>query len=153
MHSFLLLLHSWLRWPALLLLLYALYRAYAGLAGRKGFTPADRQALLWALTALHVQFVIGLALYLISPWVKPFLMDMAGAMKDKVARYWGLEHILGNLLAVIVITIAYSRAKRATLDSAKFRIAAIGFSLGLLILLVNIPWPFREAIGRPWFRF
>ncbi|CAN0486723.1 unnamed protein product, partial [Laminaria digitata] len=33
----------------------------------------------------------------------------------------------------------------------KFKVAAIGFTFGLLIMLAAIPWPFREGIGRALF--
>ena len=54
------------------------------------------------------------------------------------------------LIAIVLITIGYSRSKRATDAVAKQRLIGIFYGLGLLLILASIPWPFRIA-GAGWF--
>ncbi len=76
---------------------------------------------------------------------------MGEAMKDSVMRFWMVEHIFGMVIGIALITIGRIAAKKATEDKAKFKKIAVYFSIGLLIILATIPWPFREFLGRGWF--
>ena len=64
-------------------------------------------------------------------------------MSDKLYRFYTVEHISGMLVAIVLITIGYSRSKRALDASTKQRLIAIFYGLGLLLVLAMIPWPFR----------
>lgn len=44
-------------------------------------------------------------------------------MKNAVSRLYGLEHPLMMLIAIALITIGYSKAKRAIEDRLKFKSA------------------------------
>ncbi len=76
---------------------------------------------------------------------------MGAAMKDTAARFWVVEHIFGMVVGIALITIGRVAAKKAADDKAKFKKIAVYFTLGLLIILATIPWPFREAVARGWF--
>jgi hypothetical protein len=56
------------------------------------------------------------------------------------------------LIAVAVISIGSSSAKRKNTDQAKFKTIAIWFTIGLLIVLGSIPWPFSPLVSRPYWR-
>lgn len=73
-------------------------------------------------------------------------MGFSAVMKDSAARFWAVEHIAGMLIAVILITIGRGKAKVLNYKAATWL-----FLLALIIILVTVPWPFREGIGRPWF--
>lgn len=98
----------------------------------------------------HIQLLAGLILYLISDIVKTGLSDMGGAMKDPALRFWTVEHILGMVIAIALITLGRMGLKKADNDISKHKNIAIYFLIGLFILLISIPWPF-SAISRPWF--
>lgn len=55
-------------------------------------------------------------------------------------------------LAVAVISIGSGKAKREIKDAGKFKIMAIWFAVGLLIILSSVPWPFSPFTSRPYFR-
>lgn len=129
--------HSGLRWIALLLLVASVITALQKWQGQSGYTDGNRKLYLFTLISVHLQLVIGLILYFISPKVD-FSM-----MSDKVYRFYTVEHITGMLIAIILITIGYSRSKRATDALTKQRLVAIFYGIGLLIILAMIPWPFR----------
>jgi heme A synthase len=59
-------------------------------------------------------------------------------MKDKLTRYWTVEHITGMLIAVVLITIARSTSKRMTDDVAKHKRLFIFNLIALVIIVATI---------------
>jgi hypothetical protein len=55
------------------------------------------------------------------------------------------------LVAIIIAQVGRIISKKRTIDEQKFKIGAVYFIISLLIILLSIPWPFRENIGRGWF--
>ncbi len=151
MYAILLRSHSGLRWIVLAFVLAAIFRAFTNMSSGK-FTALDDKLSLFSLISAHIQLLLGLTLYFISPVVEVALADgMGAAMKDTAARFWVVEHIFGMVVGIALITIGRIAAKKATEDNAKFKKIAVYFTIGLLIILATIPWPFREAVGRGWF--
>lgn len=130
--------HSGLRWIALVLLVAAVVVAIGKWQGRSGYTDGNRKLYLFTLIAVHTQLIIGLILYVISPKVNFSLIS------DKLYRFYTVEHTAGMLIAIVLITIGYSRSKRTTDAIAKQRLIGIFYGIGLLLILVSIPWPFRN---------
>lgn len=151
MYEILLRSHSGLRWILLILVLGAIFRAFTNMSSGK-FTALDDKLSLFSLITAHVQLLLGLGLYFISPFVKAAMeAGMGVAMKDSVMRFWLIEHIFGMVIGITLITVGRIAAKKATEDKAKFKKIAVYFSIALLIILATIPWPFREILGRGWF--
>jgi hypothetical protein len=67
-------------------------------------------------------------------------------MKDAATRFFAVEHFAGMLIAIILITIARGKAK-----VFNYKASSLLYLIALIIILVSIPWPFREGISRPWF--
>ncbi len=61
--------HSGLRWLLLFFLLYAIWNAYSKMKGGKSYLISDKKISLNALLITHVQLLLGLVLYFISPKV------------------------------------------------------------------------------------
>ncbi len=151
MYNILLRSHSGLRWVILALVLGAIFRAFTNISSGK-FTPLDDKLTLFSLISAHIQLLLGLGLYFISPWVEKAMANgMGAAMKDSVDRFWAVEHIFGMVIGIALITIGRIASKKAVTDTEKFKKVAVYFSIGLLIILATIPWPFREHLGRGWF--
>ncbi|WP_242929087.1 hypothetical protein [Pontibacter vulgaris] len=130
--------HSYMTYLVLLGLIISLGNAIAGLAGNKPFTDKDRKLSLLGLIPAHLQWVLGVVLYFLSPLGAA---NFSGeAMKDSVSRLYILEHPLTMIIAVVLITIGFSRAKRLTDDNKRFKSIAIFFGIALLLILVRIPW-------------
>lgn len=152
LYSFLDHAHSGLRWIALLLLVAAVFKAINGRLGKKTYLPGDRKLATFTVISVHLQLVIGLVLYFISPTVAEALNDFGAAMKNSTLRFYGLEHLVGMLVAIVFITIGSASAKRAQDDATKHKRIAIWFGLGLILIVAMIPWPFRAVgIARGWF--
>ena len=94
-----------------------------------------------ALVFSHVQFVIGLVLIFVSPAMEAAkAAGMGAVMKDSQLRLVLIEHPLTNLIALTIITIGWSKHKRALEDSRKFKNIAFLYGIGLLLLLSRIPY-------------
>ncbi|MFA5667859.1 MAG: cytochrome B [Balneolaceae bacterium] len=138
--------HSGLRWIVLILLVLAVLKSLAGWLGNKEYTKVDRKLSVYTFMTMNVQFIIGLVLYSISPKV----LFTADTMGNSMVRFYTVEHITLMIIAIIVISIGYSKAKKATENLAKHKNTAIMFGIGLLLILAAIPWPFR-GLGAGWF--
>lgn len=152
MYNILLRSHSGLRWVLLALVLTAIFRSFSGISSGKKFEALDDRLSLFSLISAHIQLLLGLTLYFISPLVEAAMeVGMGAAMKETALRFWLVEHIFGMIIGIVLITIGRIAAKKAASDKEKFKKIAIYFSVGLLIILATIPWPFREVLGRGWF--
>ncbi|MFN8154759.1 MAG: cytochrome b [Bacteroidia bacterium] len=144
--------HSLLRWVLLLLLITVVIKALQGRSGGKTFGPGDKKLSLFTLISAHLQLVMGLFLYMISPTVQQALANMGATMKDSINRFWAVEHISMMILSIALLTIGHIKAKKAASDQDKFKAQALYFTIALLLILISIPWPFREVgAGRNWF--
>lgn len=129
-------LHSGWRYVALLLIILALISAFSGWFGKNNYTEGNRKLNLFTLIAFHVQALIGIILYFVSPKVR--LDDMAMAMKDSISRYWTVEHILMMIIAVVLITIGHSKSKKTTVSLQKHKSIAIFYTLAIIIVIVAV---------------
>ena len=152
MYLTLLALHSLVRWFVLISLLYAIYRSYSGWFSGKVFSKTDNAVRHWTATIAHIQFMIGITLYFLSPVVDYFLKNFSQALHLREIRFFGMEHSFMMLLAVAIISIGSANAKRKVDDRDKFKTMAIWFTVGLLVILSSIPWSFSPLVSRPSFR-
>ena len=151
MYSLLLFLHSCLRWIVLLTGLFALARAIAGARGRRPWTPSDGTPGLLFIISCDLQFLIGLALYLVfSPIIQAAFVNVGAAMRTPGTRFFVADHAAGMIVAIVLAHVGRVRSKKARTDEARFKGAAIFYGLALVIILGLIPWPGMPA-GRPLF--
>ena len=136
MYTFIQKFHSGWAYLALLLLVIAVVNSFLGMSSKKEFTTKDRKIAMFGLIATHIQLVVGLILYFVSPLGSAVF----GQMKDAALRLTSLEHPLTNIIAITLITIGWSKHKKATTNEAKFKSIAIFFGLGLVLILIRIPW-------------
>jgi hypothetical protein len=152
MYGALLVVHSLVRWPVVILGLLAAARAVAGWFGRKPWTATDNSLGLWFSIALDIQFLLGFALYLfLSPFTTEAFQDFGAAMRNAPLRFWAVEHIGLMLVAVILVHVGRVSTRRAGDATARHRRAAVFSLLVLLAILAAIPWP-GTANGRPLLR-
>lgn len=145
-------LHSFLRWVALLLIAASFIRSLIGFFRKRAFSTVDNKLSLFSVIISHIQLIIGIVLYFISPIVSAALADFGGAMKEPVLRFWAIEHISVMLIAIVLITMGRSLSKRTADELSKHKKIAIFFGLGLILILSRIPWPFMQiGEGRGWF--
>ena len=136
MYNFIQKFHSGWAYLALLLLVIAVINSLIGLFSKNEFLPKDRKIALFGLIAIHIQLTIGFFLYFQSP----LGFSSLGQMKDAALRLTSLEHPLINIIAVILITIGWSKHKKLTTSETKFKTVSIYYGLGLALILIRIPW-------------
>ena len=125
----------------MLILILATFNALIKFFGKKEFHAKDFRISLFTLIVSHIQLLIGLILYFVSPRLSLFSeMGMGEIMKDAVNRLYLIEHPLINILAVVLITIGYSKHKKKLTSVSKFKIIAIFFTIALVLFLSRIPW-------------
>ena len=140
--------HSILRYVVLFFLIMSIVRSKT----RKGdFDSNLKKPALFTLISAHIQLLIGLGLYFSSAIVKIGMSDMGAAMKDKMMRFWTVEHSLGMIIAIVLITMGYSSAKKLTTDEAKSKKIFTFYVIALVLIFASIPWPFRGEIARALF--
>jgi hypothetical protein len=153
MYQGLLHLHNLLRWVILLLAVIAIVKAYTGMTSRKPFTNGDRKVGLFLMISAHLTFLIGLYQWVAGDWGLKSIQNlgMGDVMKNSVYRFWAIEHFIGMLIAIILITVGRGVSKKNISDKAKHTKTFWYYLVALIIILVTVPWPFREGIGRPLF--
>jgi NADH:ubiquinone oxidoreductase subunit 2 (subunit N) len=125
------------------LLVYAIFNA---LRKKDFYAKSDRLVNMFAMVSLHIQLVIGLILYFTS--VKVSFVE--GWMKNQLLRFYGMEHILLMIIAIVLVTIGHAKAKRASEPSKKHKTILLFYAIGLILIIASIPWPFRQ-LGAGWF--
>jgi len=123
--------HSGFRYVVLILLIAALIVAFSGWLGNKTYTNNNRKMYLFAMISAHIQLLLGLFLYFVSPNVS---FDMAVSMKDASLRYWTVEHLVMMIIAIVLITIGHSKSKKMLNDAAKHKSVAVFTASHLLSL-------------------
>ncbi len=152
MYQALLAMHSLVRWAVLIFLLFAIARAWLGWRRDQPFSRTDNSLRHWTATILHIQLLLGITLYTISPLIRYFLSSFSTAVHQRDVRFFGMEHSTVMLAAVIVATIGSMKAKREPVDRKKHKIIAVLFTIALLLILSSVPWSFSPLASRPNYR-
>lgn len=132
-------LHSGIAYLALLALIIVIVLMLIGALSNRNFTERDRKIAMIAFIFAHIQLLVGLILYFVSP-LGFALLRSGEAMSDPVARLTALEHPLINIIAIIVISIGYIRSKKLTVSRSQFRSIYMTYAIGLVLILSRIPW-------------
>lgn len=137
MYTFLNSAHSGLRWLVLLSILSALIFSLINIK-KSGIEKPQKMAYLFSLVFCHIQLLIGIVLYFISPKV-----NFENTFSNPASRFFTVEHTIGMLLAIALITIGYSKSKK----SQRHKTIFIFYLFAFVIILASIPWPFRTELG------
>lgn len=150
MYTIVLILHSWLRWFALIAVFGVLLAAIRGkVQGEQSI--ADRWGM-FAMMALDLQMLLGLLLYLVvSPNMAEIRAHFGEAMRTPQLRFWAVEHLTAMLVAVVVAHVGRVLARKARTTDAKRRRLLACFGVAAVTMLLGTPWPGMPA-GRPLFR-
>lgn len=134
-------LHSYFAYLLLAVLIFSIVYVIVQMVKNKPFTESVRKVSLAGLIASHLQLLIGLVLYFISPrGISAFSGEMSEVMGDSLTRLYALEHPLTMIIAIVLITIGYSRAKKPGDDVRRFKTLLLFYILGLILMLSRIPW-------------
>jgi hypothetical protein len=147
MYTAALIVHSFLRWSALIAGAGATLMAFTDREGAR----ADRWG--FALTfALDLQMLVGLVLYLfVSPITRAAFRDFGAAMAEPGLRFWAVEHGALMVVAVALAHVGRVLARKAPTAAARRTRLLVCFGLSTLLMILGTPWP-GMSNGRPLFR-
>ena len=91
-------LHSYWAFIVLAMLLIAIVNAIVGLTAKKSFMDKDLRLSLFALIVTHIQFLIGVILYISQGRYQ----NIGEVMGVKEARLLALEHPVMMILAIVL---------------------------------------------------
>jgi len=143
MYQFLVATHNVVRWIVVILGLVAVIRALWGLFGKKEWTTTDRKIGVFFTSAIDVQLLLGVILYFVfSNWGLKAILEkgMSFVMAESQYRFFAFEHAFYMILAVVLAHLGSMLPKKVEASPAKFKRAALWFSLSFLIILIAIPW-------------
>ena len=153
LYPLVLFLHGLTRWLVLVGGVWLVAASFSSL-GRSGAVGASPVLVPWRvfMGGLHLQFVLGVLLLLISPLALAAWSDMGAAMRTRPLRFFTVEHTTMMVVALVVAQMGAVRARKAIDARGAARTSLIFGGVSLLLILAAIPWPFMGAIARPWLR-
>lgn len=134
MYNGLLFVHSYLRYIILILLIIVIIVSLIGMMNKKQYTNSDNKLGLFLFISTHLQLLIGLILFFVSP-----VVQFSGeAMKNAATRYWLVEHNTAMLIAIVFITLARTTSKKMADGQAKHKRMFIFNLIALVIIVLTI---------------
>jgi heme A synthase len=150
MYTAFLIVHSWVRWLALIAGIVATIAAIVDRGAREK-SAADRWGLVLTI-ALDIQLLVGLLLYfVVSPNMAEIRAHFGEAMRIGQLRFWAVEHATAMLIAVVLAHVGRVLARRAPTPASKRTRSIVCFGLATILMIVGMPWP-GMAAGRPLLR-
>lgn len=106
---------------------------------KRTFGKSSKIVALIGMILAHLQFTIGLIVYFLSPLG---MSNFSGeSMGHPISRFYIVEHPIGMIIAVVLLTIGYSRSKKTHFSDAKRHTQVLVFyGIGLAIIAYLIPW-------------
>lgn len=134
-------LHSGWAYIALLVLIVAVINAAMGFFSDKEFKEKDLRIPLFTLIVFHLQLIIGLIGYYTSNYYDTMrTVGMGEVMKQPELRLMLVEHPIMMILAIILITMGFSKHKKQQTDKGRFKTILLYYGIALLLVLSRIPW-------------
>jgi hypothetical protein len=148
--SFLLQVHSILRWVILILLFLSIVQSFIGWIRHRELREGDTKLWLFTMICAHSTLLIGLILLFFGRFgiVSSGLPEGVSLMKNKFYRFFWVEHPTGMLVATFLIILGRGVVKKQIIDPLKYKRAFWFFFIALILILATIPWPGREIVGR-----
>ena len=140
MYSTIKMLHSYWAYLIVVMLFAAVINTLIGLLGKKEYGAKDFRISLFTLIVSHIQLLLGLILYFVSPMFDMWESMGSEVMKTSGVRLYLVEHPLINIIAIVLITIGYSKHKTKLTAGPKFKTILIFYTLALIFFLSRIPW-------------
>jgi hypothetical protein len=132
--------HNIIRWAVLLFGVLTVLNAFTGTIKKRVFTESDNKSNLLFMISCDIQLLLGLLLFFGNSWMS----RMSNLKTDVSVRFFSMEHAAIMIIAWIFVHAGRVAVKKATTDAAKHKRMLIFFGLALLLILVSIPWPFRQ---------
>jgi hypothetical protein len=141
MHELVLVLHSWVRWVAIVAGVLATWSAFNSTSSSSG-----KSGLIFTI-ALDIQFLLGLILL----FTLNVFSDFGATMRDPIARFYAVEHETIMIVAIALAHVGRVLARKASTPASARTRALVCYGLATVLLIVGTPWPGMRD-NRPLFR-
>ncbi len=140
MYSTIQFVHSIWAYLVLGVLVITAFNSLASFFSKKEYGAKDMRLALFTLITMHIQLLIGLVLFFVSPNGLQAIQNNGMGGLSSAARKLAVEHPALMIVAVVLVTIGYSKHKKQRLSTPKFKKLAIFYTLALIAVLAIIPW-------------
>lgn len=147
MYNFLNHAHSGWRWIVFLTLIIAIVHALINWRSGKMYNFKDRKPALFALIASHIQLIVGLVLYFVSPKVQ----FGSETMSNTMLRFYTVEHALIMIISIVLITVGFSKAKKQLDTNKAYKTVFWYYLIAFILILSRTPFPFQDYGVTGWF--
>ncbi len=127
--------HSYNRYLILVALAFVLFRSIAGWLGKKPYEKPDNIAAAALLGLCHLQLLLGLILYFISPRVQIVLANWSAFDGKSWEKYFAMEHAASMFIAIVLIQLGRTFSKRAIAAEQKHRTVATYTIIAVLLIV------------------
>ena len=132
--------HSYWAYLVLFMLLIATFNAIIGFAANKEYSATNFRIALFTLIVSHIQLLIGIVLYFTSGNMGRWDAGMGEVMKNDTLRLYLVEHPLMMIIALVLVTVGYSKHKKKLTSRPKFKMLSIFYGFAFVVILSRIPW-------------
>ncbi len=129
----LIVLHSYNRYMVVLLLLATILHFSFKYWKNAAPAPLDRALAGANLGFAHLQLILGMLVYFMGGRYKDI-------MNDKVSRYWGMEHFLMMLIAIVLITLSVAATKRIEDNKKRYFRIFLYNAIAFLVIAVGLSY-------------
>ena len=130
--------HSYWAYLVLVFLTIATFNALYKFLTDKPYVGKDFSLALTAFILMHIQLLLGIILFFSKGYFDE--LSIGEIMKTPALRRLVIEHPTTMIIAVVLLTIGYSKHKKKLVSRPKFKLLAIFYSLALVLILTMIPW-------------
>lgn len=136
MQNILLVCHHYLAFIALILIAWATVNGIIGNFSEKVWEAKHQKVNLFALMATHTMLLLGIVLL----GMAMANADMAGIMKNAVARKQYVEHPMMGILAAVFVTIGNAKSKKGVVNGKRFKSTMVFYGIALVLVLSRLPF-------------
>jgi len=128
------------------MLIYAVLSAAKNIIANEKYTTRNKSLNGITVIFVFIQLLLGIILFFISEKVQ----FVPGMLKAAGLRFYAIDHSLGMLAAVVLITVGFIRSNKAKLDKTKHARIFLFYATATLLMIIFIPWPWKHD-GAGWF--
>ena len=141
MYKILLEAHSGIAYLTLLGLLISTIYYFIKSSSKQSLITKNKTISLVTMIVVHLQALLGLILFFVSPKGKQLFNDFGAAMQNDALRKQIIEHPVTMILVAVLVTIANKKIKQASLQGIPLKmVAPVLYLIALALALAMVPW-------------
>ena len=133
-------LHSLWAILTMTIIFYTVLRFFFFSFQTKIFKLLDLRIALFTLIFCHIQFIIGIVLYFLSPKFKWWYNGLEEILENNEYFFYLVKHPLLNIFSILSITIGWSLFKKAKTNQKRFTRIGVFYLIGFLLILLATPY-------------